>query len=98
MQQTRKHTTIRNPSDTSPRSLAALTRDRAFVVSSLLSKSGIAVIQGSPTLESSMRVVSSGGNVMSVMRFESGFSILYGWGGITIRDEETGAITDPSAF
>jgi hypothetical protein len=74
----KKHTTIRNPSATSPRSLAALTRDRAFVVSSFFSKSGIAVIQGSPTSESSMRVVSAGDNVMSVMRFESGLSILYG--------------------
>jgi len=83
MQRLIKHTTILNPSATSPRSLAALTRDRAFVVSSLLSKSGIEVIQDSPTSESSMRVVSAGGNVMSVIRLDSGLSILYGWGEIT---------------
>jgi hypothetical protein len=67
--------TILNPSTTSPKSRAALTREREFKVSSRRSKSSMAGIHGSPTSESRMREASAGGIVTSESRLESGFSI-----------------------
>ena len=67
-------TTILNPSMTSARSRAALTRVRDFEAIKRPSKSIMALIQGSPTLVSRMMAARGGDIVMSEMRLESGFS------------------------
>lgn len=68
--------TMRSPSATSPRSLAALTRDRTFRISNRRSRSVIVAIQGSPTSVSKIVTASDGGIARSDRRLESGFSIL----------------------
>lgn len=68
-------TTILSPSATSPKSLAALTRERAFSVSSRRSKSSISVIHDSPTSDSRMVEARLGEIVTSDSKLESGFSM-----------------------
>lgn len=70
-------TTIRSPSATSWRSLAAFTLPRSFNASNLRSNSWIASIHGSPTDVSRMIVARGGGMVRSTSKLDSGFSIFY---------------------
>lgn len=58
-------TAMRSPSTSSLKSLAALTRERDLIVSSLCSKSSIMANHGSPTGVSRMAVASEGGILRS---------------------------------
>ena len=73
----KKHTTIRNPSVTSDKSRAALTRFRAFVEFNRCSKSGIAVNHVSSTSVSSIVVAREGEILKSESKLDNGFSIFY---------------------